>query len=176
MDPRLKLILEENPRTKALFNSALGTLMTCMEMVQGQSDTKKDPDLREKVTEALGNILMAVQPDPTSWTYVKHMISYSEYLRVRKQTGTITSYDMIRPGLTEVNFDNQFDYYEHYDRIRKHEEKMQQSGTSNLKTCNKCGASKPETAFRRGSTCNSCRGKAYRLRAAEREKEKEKEE
>ena len=169
MNSQLTLLLDSNIKAKSLFMSSVGMMLAAMEEVQGMSDTKKDPDLREKVTEALGEILQAVRPDPNSWTYVKHQISYSVYLSARRQSGTITEYDLIRPGLQQGNFDNQFEYFEHYDRIRKHEQAMQEVGASGLKTCNKCGEAKPMSAYRKGATCNACRGREYRNRRKEKE-------
>ena len=169
MNPQLTLLLDSNTKAKSLFMSSVGMMLAAMEEVQGMSDTKKDPDLREKVTEALGEILQAVRPDANSWTYVKHQISYSVYLNARRQSGTITEYDLIRPGLLQGHFDNQFEYFEHYDRIRRHEQAMQEIGASGMKACNKCGVAKPQSAYRKGGTCNACRGKEYRNRKKDRQ-------
>lgn len=164
MLPRVKMFLDDNPAMLPVFESVVSSTIRMIEQMSGETTRPGDHDMREMVRDQIGAILESVRMDHSSWPYVKGQMSYDEYLSMRKATGTITAHDLVRPGLTEANFSNEMDYYEHYGRVLEAEKKAQSIGGTMKITCNRCGIPQFSSSFRKGKgrVCNSCRGKAYR--------------
>lgn len=164
--PKIKVLLAENPKLQAMFPSTVGQVLTMLTMLAEINADETKHDLRDFVETRVCEILESVRPDRASWPYVKTQMTYSEYLRTRRDNGTISEYDLIRPGMIEAQFDSPQDYFDHYGRVLEAEKRLQELGLTGMKTCSRCGSKKPEAAFRRGAVCNSCRSRNYRSKAA----------
>lgn len=164
MNPAIAVILAENHKARSLFASAISHMVTLAGEIAQDPEAAKDPDLRENMSHMLSELLTSVRIDKTSWPHVRQLMLYDEYLEGRKLNETITEQDLTRPGLTEHNFKRIEAYFDHYERVKEAERKMNELGGTNTKICSCCRTPKPLSAFKKGAVCNTCRSRQYRQR------------
>lgn len=164
MNPQIAELLAQDHKFQSMFSSCIGTLIQLMAQVGDQTDGLNSADLREQVSGIVANIIGSVKPDRTCWAHCKGQMHYDVYLKMRREAGTITDYDLIRPTLFEKDFSELMEYFEHYQRVVIARKALESRGGTAGKTCAKCGCTKPKESFKRGSVCNSCRSRMYRER------------
>lgn len=126
---------------------------------------KGDKEKRTFFQTAILKAIEEYRPDKKGWEAMKQVMEYDDYLVGRQVDGTVTPYDLVRPGLLRNQFASEYSYYEHLARITKTDPR----DLSAKKTCSACGDTKSATHFRHrgGAVCHSCRGKAYRKNKAD---------
>lgn len=150
---------------KAQIRSIVSSIIAAANSINGAEMSVADQDLREQVEDKLMDLIDSLEKDLTSWPYVKEKYFYDVYLQMRKDTGSLTKTDEIRPGLSSVNFTESAEWHRHQLRIAEHKTT---STAGEVKECSICHLTLPKSKFRKtGSVCNSCRGKQYRERKAE---------
>lgn len=169
MNKEVKGWIAENPRAATLFASACGTIKVLLGERSGDPRFAKGPDMEDVVAEAVAGILTSVRTDKTAWPFVKDKVRYDEYLEMREQRGTISDYDLVRPGLFEKDFTTVFKYFAHYERVHNDRKSTAALTGRGEKQCTKCGEAKPLNKFKSGCVCNACRARSYRANVAKRQ-------
>lgn len=166
MNGQIAEMLAADHKFQSMFASCVSNAINLIGMLTGEKEANNDPDMREEVIRKLSNLIGEHSIDKTSWGHCKDTMKYDVYLMMRRETNTLTQFDLTRPGLSEWQFTDLSSYFDHYQRVNDKRKTLESKGTINGKTCSKCGMHKPVTSFKRGSVCNSCRSRAYRERKA----------
>lgn len=152
-----------NNQQKAQLASLVSSLISLANSVNGTDHPTTSLELREIAKTEILAALDLIQPDPTSWPFVKDKFFYDVYLLARADAGTLTLLDETRPGLNSSNFSDPMEWHRHSIRVAQHKD-SESSGVT--KTCSACGQDKSITKFkhRGGAICNACRAKKARER------------
>jgi len=171
MNKELKDWIAGTPKMATLFASACGTIKVMLGERSGDPAFAKGPDMGDVIAEAVAGVLASVRTDKTAWPHVKDKMKYDEYLEAREQRGTVSEYDLVRPGLSEKDFTTVFKYFSHYERVHNDRKSTAALTGRGEKQCTKCGEAKPISKFKSGCVCNACRARAYRANVAKRQVE-----
>lgn len=160
------MIKTDNPQVNSNLSAAISHLMVAYSLLRGEPDLRNNAQLRRNTERDIHDLIEKMQPDYNDWPYVRDQFEfYDQYLGTRREAGEITDFDLIRPGMLKVNFSSEVEYWEHMRRHSDHQKNLASGDGAAMKTCGKCGLTKPKYNFRAtGATCNSCRARAYRQR------------
>jgi hypothetical protein len=166
----------DNNQINAMTQSMVSTFIILFNATHDDKLDKKSPEDRRTVEKAIKDALESIAIDTDSWSYVKGRFLYDIYLNWRESEGTLTEFDLIRPGLTIGLFSDVESYQEHCIRVGESRGKLSSdliAGTA-TKVCSECGQEKPVSKFRRngGAKCNACQCAAFRKRRTTKSTEK----
>lgn len=153
-------------QTRALRESIISSIIIYSSQMKRVETKKNDPDARSQVGSMLDGLVEEIDLDETSWTYAKDRMLYDVYLQMRKEEGTLTDLDSVRPGLNIAQFSDRIQYHEHMNRVAIYNKSHINDG----KVCSICNVRKDKSKFKKkgGSVCNACRCKSWRERKKER--------
>lgn len=153
---------------KAVLESIVSMVLALHATLNKTTVDKGDKEKRSHFRDRIVTMLSDYRPDPHGWEAMKHVLPYDDYLVGRKVDGSLTSFDLVRPGLAKNQFSSEYAYYEHMHRVTGEKKGTETGEPTALKRCSKCNEEKPATKFkhRGGAVCNSCRGKIYRSNKA----------
>lgn len=143
--------------------SIISSIISYINAATESSIDKGDEDIRHRIGDIVNDIALNLRTDDGSWPFVSDKFLYDVYIEYRREEGTLTDYDLYRPGLKEAQFSSHVEYLKHARRVSNHVSAFGEVGS---KTCTKCGKEKPRTSFRKngGAVCNSCYCRKYRER------------
>lgn len=155
-----------NKQQRAQLESMVSSAIALANSVNGTDHPTTNMELREIAKTEILAMLDLIQPDPTSWPFVKDKFFYDVYLLARADAGTLTELDQTRPGLNSSNFSEPLEWHRHSIRVAQNKE-IQAAGDT--KTCSVCGQEKSASKFRHqgGAVCHACRAKKARERKKE---------
>jgi hypothetical protein len=155
-----------NATQKAQLKSLVSSTIALANAINETEHATSDPDLRALVEAEILAMLDLIQPDPTSWPFVKDKFFYDIYLLARADAGTLTEADETRSGLSQSNFSDLMEWHRH--SVRVSQKKVNES-VNKTKVCTVCGEEKSATKFqqRGGGVCGACRAKKARERRKE---------
>ena len=138
---------------KALKKSAVSTLIALVNKESEGRFNNTAEDLRSVIEDGIDELISRITYDETAWGNVKDRYLYDIYLQMRESEGTLTEFDLVRPGLTAGLFSDSAEYHKHCVRVGEN----RANAALAVKTCSKCGETKAASKFSKkgGSACFS---------------------
>lgn len=108
--------------------------------------------------------------DETGWEQRPMPGQYDIYLEIRRESGTVTAYDLVRRGLAVEDFTDGVEFNKHNMRVAESRMRTAPQGCM-LKECSSCGQLKDRAKFPRagGSKCKTCVDRSTRSNRKQRE-------
>ena len=148
---------------KAQQESLVTSLISFYNKANESGLDPRDPEIRNKALVAIDEALKSLSEDDVSlkWSEACESMDYDVYLSIKKDDGSLTEYDLIRPGLQASQFCDPYEHSRHMARVEN-----SRKSVPDMKQCRECGTVKLISRFAKagGAVCNSCRMKAYRER------------
>lgn len=151
----------DQQKIRAMIESMVSVFISVHAHRYGNEIDKGDEDVRANVRCLIEEAIEKYKIDETCWNRIKGTMLYDVYLDMRRNEGTITKFDLVRPGLTMGMFADANEYVLHAQRVSN-----QSASGINNKICSRCGESKDMSKFKKrgGGVCNACRSRDYRNR------------